>query len=84
MLVDGMLFVKTKQIAERAFCTHPSVGLFDHLNARTDITPGAGPFTLALLGFEHRFEDYDRQVKHKHGNILHATTTLGALGPFPE
>jgi hypothetical protein len=24
--------------------------------------------------FEHRFEDYDRQVKQKHGNFLQAKT----------
>jgi hypothetical protein len=23
-------------------------------------------------------------AKHKHGNILHATTTIGTLGPFPK
>jgi hypothetical protein len=39
-------------------------------------------FALIRLRFKHRFEDDQWQVKHKHGNILHATTTSGFQGAF--
>jgi hypothetical protein len=45
--------------------------------------PSAG-LALIRVHFEHGFEDYDRQVKQKHGNILHAKPTRGAPCSFPN
>jgi hypothetical protein len=65
--------------ALRAFTSSFSLNQLSYFNHR-----GLVGLALIRVHFEHGFEDYDRQVKQKHGNILHAKPTRGAPCSFPK